>query len=123
MQFCALYPVLFSILFTINAGIGSYSLFALVLKKKMLPALSLALALKQQFGYRFYKMDADVKSLDIKNCTYHFFNDMINLKNFDSNLLKIDKKSYKNIDIYYIGYIKIKKLMTMKLFTVQICFT
>ena len=35
---------------------------------------------------------------------------MINLKNFESNLLKIDKKSYKNIDIYNIGYITIKKI-------------
>ena len=33
---------------------------------------------------------------------------MINIKNFDPNLLKIDKKSYKNIDIYYIGYITMK---------------
>ena len=33
---------------------------------------------------------------------------MTNIENFDSNLLKIDKKSYKNIDIYYIGYITIK---------------
>ena len=35
---------------------------------------------------------------------------MINIKDFDSNLLKIDKKSHKNIDIYYIGYITIKKI-------------
>ena len=35
---------------------------------------------------------------------------MLNLKNFDSYLLKIDKKSYRNIDIYYIGYITIKKI-------------
>ena len=34
---------------------------------------------------------------------------MINIKNFHSNLLKIDKKLYKDIDIYYIGYITIKK--------------
>ena len=33
---------------------------------------------------------------------------MINIKNFDRNLLKIDKKSYKSIDIYYTGYISIK---------------
>ena len=33
---------------------------------------------------------------------------MINIKDFDPNLLKIDKKSYKNIDIYYIGYITMK---------------
>ena len=35
---------------------------------------------------------------------------MIHIKNFDSSLLKIDKTSYKNIDIYYIGYIKMKDL-------------
>ena len=33
---------------------------------------------------------------------------MINIRNFDSNLLKINKKSYKNIGIYYIGYITMK---------------
>ena len=51
-----------------------------------------------------------VKEINIKNRTYYFFNDMINIRVFDSNLLKIDKKSYKNIDIYYIGYITIKKI-------------
>ena len=50
------------------------------------------------------------KEINIKNQTYNFFDDMINLKNFESNLLKIDKKHYKSIDIYYIGYITIKKL-------------
>ena len=49
-----------------------------------------------------------IKKRNAKNRTYCFFNDMINIKNFDSNLLKIDKKSYKNINIYYIGYITIK---------------
>ena len=49
-----------------------------------------------------------MKEINIKNGTYHFFDDMINIKNFDSTLLKIDKKSYKNIDIYYIGYITMK---------------
>ena len=42
-----------------------------------------------------------VKQIEIKNRTYYFYNDMINLKNFESNLLKIDKKHYKDIDIYY----------------------
>ena len=51
-----------------------------------------------------------VKQIDIKNRTYYFYNDIIDLKNFDARLLKIDKKSYKNIDIYYIGYITIKKI-------------
>ena len=51
-----------------------------------------------------------VKQINIKNRTYYFYNDIIDLKNFEPNLLKIDKKSYKNIDIYYIGYITIKKI-------------
>ena len=38
------------------------------------------------------------KQINIKNGTYYFFND-INIKNFDSNLIKTDKESYKNIDI------------------------
>ena len=51
-----------------------------------------------------------VKQIDIKNRTYYFCNDIIDLKNFDARLLKIDKKSYKNIGIYNIGYITIKKI-------------
>ena len=51
-----------------------------------------------------------VKQIEIKNRTYYFYNDIINIEEFDSNLLKIDKKSYKDIDIYYIGYITIKKI-------------
>ena len=51
-----------------------------------------------------------IKEIDIKNKKFFFFNGMINIKDFDSNLLKIDKKSYKNIGIYNIGYITIKKL-------------
>ena len=35
---------------------------------------------------------------------------MINIKNSDSSLLKIDKKSYKNIGIYHIGYITMRRL-------------
>ena len=52
----------------------------------------------------------EVKQINIKNQTYYFYNDIIDLKNFDARLLKIDKKRYKNIDIYYIGYITIKKI-------------
>ena len=42
---------------------------------------------------------------------------MINVEEFDSNLLKLGKKSYKDINIYCIGYITIKKLVIMKIFT------
>ena len=52
----------------------------------------------------------EVKQINIKNWTYSFYNDMINIKNFELNLLKIDRKSYKNIGIYNIGYITIKKI-------------
>ena len=41
-----------------------------------------------------------IKQVNIKNRTSFFFNDMITIKNFDSSLLKIDKKSFKNIFIY-----------------------
>ena len=47
----------------------------------------------------------NIKDINIKNRTYYFYDDMINIKDFDSSLLKVDKKSYKNISIYYIGYI------------------
>ena len=50
----------------------------------------------------------EVKQINIKNRTYYFYND-INLKKFEPNLLKIDKKHYKVINIYYIRYITIKK--------------
>ena len=51
----------------------------------------------------------EAKQINIKNRTYYFCNDMINLKNVEPNLLKTDRKSYKNIGIY-IGYITIKKI-------------
>ena len=52
-----------------------------------------------------------VKQTNIKNETYYFYNDIINLKTFDSKSLKIDKKSYKNIGIYNIRYVTIKKIV------------
>ena len=55
-----------------------------------------------------------IKELNVKNQTCYFFNDMINKQNFQSNLLKIDKKPYKDFDIYYIGYITIKKIGNCK---------
>ena len=45
-----------------------------------------------------------VKQLDIKNKSYYFYNDLIKLSNFSVNNLKLDKKNWKDIDIYYIGY-------------------
>ena len=50
-----------------------------------------------------------VKELNIKNQSYYFFDNMIDIRNFHSSLLKVDKKAYEDVDIYYIGYITIKK--------------
>ena len=52
----------------------------------------------------------EIKQINIKNRTYYFYNYIIDIKNFDAWLLKVDKKSYKNIGIYNIGYITIKKI-------------
>ena len=60
----------------------------------------------------------NIKLINIKNHKYYLFNDIINIKDFDSNLLKIDKKWYKNIDIYNIDTSQLKKLMIMKIFIV-----
>ena len=54
-------------------------------------------------------MSNKVKDINIINSTYYFFNDIINIENFDPNDITIDKKSYKNILFYYIGYVTIKE--------------
>ena len=51
-----------------------------------------------------------VKQIKIKNRTCYFYNDQVNLKDFDARLLKVDEKDYKEIDIYYIGYVTVKKI-------------
>ena len=52
----------------------------------------------------------ETKQINIKIRTYYFYNDQIDLKDFDARLLKIDKKDYNEIDIYNIGYLAIKKI-------------
>ena len=46
----------------------------------------------------------EAKQINIKDQSYYLYRNLIDLKDFDAEFLKIDKKSYKNIDIYYIGY-------------------
>ena len=60
-------------------------------------------------------MSNKVKDISIKNNTFEFFNDIINIKNFDPNNVKIDEKSYKSILIYYIVYVTIKDLKYVKI--------
>ena len=50
------------------------------------------------------------KQINITNRTYYFYNDIIDLQNFDAGLIKIDKKSYKDIGIYNIGHVTKKKI-------------
>ena len=92
---CMLYINLLSICFTINIGIGSCFLcFHWYLKKDLV--LILVPALKQQFNELINgksQTNRDQKS------NLLFLQDLINIEEFDSNLLKIDKKSYKDIDI------------------------
>ena len=45
-----------------------------------------------------------VKDINIKNHIYYFFDDVINMKDFNPNNIKIDEKSYKNFLIYCIAY-------------------
>ena len=56
----------------------------------------------------------EIKQINIKNQTYYFYNDQMNLKDFDARFLKIDKKDYSKIDIYYIAYVTVKKIDNCK---------
>ena len=61
-------------------------------------------------------MSNKVKDIDKTNHTFYFFDDIMNIKNFDLNNIRIDKKaSYKKILIYYIGYVTIKDLKYIKM--------
>ena len=54
-------------------------------------------------------MNIKVKDINMKIRTYYFFNDIINIKNFDPNNIRIGETSYKIFLIYYLGYMKIKE--------------
>ena len=59
-----------------------------------------------------------LKQINIKNRTYYFYNDITEIQTFDSNMLKLDKNSYKNLDIYNIGYVTVKNLALVMILTV-----
>ena len=58
---------------------------------------------------QLYKMDT-TKQINIKNRSYYFYDNIIDIDNFDAKLLKIDKRSYKDIGFYNIGYVTKKKI-------------
>ena len=69
--------------------------------------LSLASVLIQLFNKLINEKSQTNKD---QKSAYYFYNSIISIEEFDPNLLKIDKKLYKCIDIYYIGYSTIKKI-------------
>ena len=94
-----MYIVLFWIFFKINLGI------AILNGLKVIHMLNLIQTLKQQFTNI---NGGKVKQTDIKNRTYYFCNDVINLDEFDGSKVKVDKKNFHDIDTYYLGYEYIK---------------
>ena len=50
------------------------------------------------------------KQINIKNRTYYFYNDIIDLDEFDESKIKVDKKDFNDIDFYYLGYEHKKKI-------------
>ena len=64
----------------------------------------------------------NIKEINIKNLTYYSFHNMISIQDFDPNLLKIDKKLYKNINIYYIGDITMKDSDHVKIKSVNLLY-
>ena len=56
-------------------------------------------------------MSNKVKDINIKNRTYYFFNGIIDIETLDTNNIKIDEKSDKNILIYYVGYVTDQKYL------------
>ena len=67
-------------------------------------------------------MSNEVKDIDINNRTYYFFNDIINITNFDPNNVKTDEKSDKNIPIYSIRYVTIKDSKYVKVNSVNLLY-
>ena len=52
----------------------------------------------------------ELKQINIKNRTYYFYSDIIDVDEFDESKIKVDKKDFNDIDIYYLGYEHKKKI-------------
>ena len=64
-------------------------------------------------------MSIKFKDINKRNHTYYFFNEIINIENFDTNIIKIYEKSYENILIYCIGYVTIKDSIYLEINSVN----
>ena len=99
---CVVYIILLIIFFILSISISSVFIhFYWYLKRRCTETTIYWMQFYWQYKWEM------LKEINIKSRTYYFYDDTINIKEFDSNLLKIDKTSYKNIDIYYIRYITI----------------
>ena len=103
---CVCYYTVFIVLaviaLTVSIGIGAYFIYKRIKSNKENVSIYDCLSNKKVFIIK----NGNSKT-NIKNRTYYCYNDMINIKIFEPNLLKIDRKLYKNIGIYNIGYITI----------------
>ena len=54
------------------------------------------------------------KQMNIKNRTYYFCDDLINLEDFDPDMLKLNKKTFKGMDIYYVRFVTKKEEYKIK---------
>ena len=71
-----------------------------------------------QKTHHTYKMGT-IKQINIKNRTYYFYNDIIDLENFDSSLLKLDKKNrIRTLVLTILDILHLKKLVIVEIFTV-----
>ena len=59
-----------------------------------------------------------IRQINIKNRTYYFYNDQINLKDFDASMLKIDKKITKRLTFITLVMWRLKKLLIATILTV-----
>ena len=109
---CTVYIVLFAIAFLMIIGISRAYFYFHWYLKNILFLLRLIPILKQQF---IKHKNGSIKEIYIKNRTYYFFDYTIKIKDFDPDLLKIDKRSYNNIDVYYSGYITKKDFDYVKI--------
>ena len=55
----------------------------------------------------------EIKQINIKNWSFYFYNGIINLDEFDGSKIKVHKKNFNDIDIYYLGYEYKKKLQNV----------
>ena len=78
----------------------------------MFLVLNLILAKKQKFG-KYNISIGELKQINIKKRSYDFYNDIIDLDEFDGSKIKLDKKKFNDIDICYRGSEYKKKLQNV----------